>query len=183
MFFSGSNLAPALWTLFKSKDSTNSSRLNNSFSVPSFQPNNARKLITASGKKPFSLYPEDIPSSVSQSNGNTGKPILSPSRLDNFPFPTGFIINGKCANSGASQPNALYSKTCRGIDGNHSSPRITCEVSIKWSSTIFAKWYVGIPSLLNKTLSSSRLVSNFTSPRMMSCKCKVSFTGVLKRIT
>ena len=65
------------------------------------------------------------------SKGNTGKPNLSPSRLDNFPFPIGFKINGKCANSGASQPKALYNKQCKGMDGNHSSPRITCEVSIK----------------------------------------------------
>jgi hypothetical protein len=28
-----------------------------------------------------------------------------------FPFPTGFKINGRCANSGASQPKALYNKT------------------------------------------------------------------------
>ena len=59
--------------------------------------------------------------------------------LNNFPLPIGFRIKGKWANSGASQPKARYNKTCNGIEGNHSSPRITCEVSIKWSSTIFAK--------------------------------------------
>lgn len=53
-----------------------------------------------------------------------------------------FKINGKCANCGfvSSQPKARYNKTCSGIEGNHSSPRITWEISIKWSSTTFARW-------------------------------------------
>lgn len=71
----------------------------------------------------------------------TGKPRRSPSRLLSLPLPSGFNNKGRCANSGmvSAQPKARYSRTCNGAEGNHSSPRITWETSIKWSSTMFAK--------------------------------------------
>jgi glutamyl-tRNA synthetase len=58
-----------------------------------------------------------------------------------FPLESGFNNKGRCANSGmvSAQPKARYSRTCNGAEGNHSSPRITWETSIKWSSTMFAK--------------------------------------------
>lgn len=70
----------------------------------------------------------------------TGKPRRSPSRLLSLPLPSGFNNKGRCANSGmvSAQPKARYSRTCNGAEGNHSSPRITWETSIKWSSTMFA---------------------------------------------
>ena len=74
---------------FKSNLFTNSSKEKISCSVPSFQPNKAKKLITASGKNPASLYPNETLSSVFHCKGNTGNPNLSPSRLLNFPLPTG----------------------------------------------------------------------------------------------
>jgi hypothetical protein len=52
---------------------------------------------------------------------------------------------------GGSNPSALYRITCLGVDGSHSSPRITCEIFMAWSSTTLAKWYVGYPSLFIST--------------------------------
>ncbi len=51
---SGSKRAPDLFTRLKSNDCTNSSNVNNSCSVPGFQPNSAKKLTTVSGKYPSS---------------------------------------------------------------------------------------------------------------------------------
>ena len=67
------------------------------------------------------------------SKGNTGNPSLSPSLLLNFPFPSGLSINGRCANFGinSSHLKNLYNRTCKGADGNHSSPLITCDIFIK----------------------------------------------------
>jgi len=63
--------------------------------------------IKASGKYPFSLYPEyNSPSAVVQLVGKTGKPKRSPSLFESFPFPSGRSNKGKCANFGASQPKA-----------------------------------------------------------------------------
>ena len=142
--FSKSNFAPALLQWLKLNNCTNSSNDMISWSLPGFHPNKARKLITASGKYPDSRYPDDTSPVLGSchSNGNTGKPRRSPSRLLSFPFPSGFNNNGRWANSGivSSQPKARYNNTCKGAEGNHSSPRITWETSIKWSSTTFAKW-------------------------------------------
>src|SRR6478735_99064 len=138
--------------------SISSSIVKSSCCVPGFQPRNARKFVVASCKYPCCLKPIHLsPLAGSfQSNGNIGNPPASASRLLNLPLPSGFNNNGKWANCGivSSQPKKRYNNTCNGADGNHSSPRITCEISIKWSSTIFAKWYVGIPSDFNNTLSS-----------------------------
>ena len=126
---SKSNFAPDFPTLSRLNDSTNSFIEKISCSVPGFHPKNESIFINASEIYPLSRYPE-LTSPVSgffQSVGNTGNPSLSPSLLLNFPFPSGFKIRGKCANSGvtSSQPKYLYNKICNGADGNHSSPLIT----------------------------------------------------------
>src|SRR5699024_2948770 len=135
LVLSKSNLAPAFETFSKENCSINSAKLKISCSdpFPGFQPNNTNILITASGKYPDSLYPEEISSVFGSfhSKGKTGNPNLSPSLLLNFPFPVGFKINGKCANCGVSQPKALYNKTCNPKEGNHSSPLITWLIFIK----------------------------------------------------
>lgn len=79
-----------------------------------------------------------------------------------------------CANSGGVQLNALYKKICFGVDGSHSSPRITCVISIKWSSTTFARWYVGKPSDFTRTWSSIIFPSKETVPRIRSLNFKFS---------
>jgi len=40
----------------------------------------------------------------------------------------------------------LYNNMCLVVEICHSTPRNTWEISMKWSSTTFAKWYVGYPS-------------------------------------
>ena len=55
LVLSKSNLAPALPTLSKEKESTNSCMLNNSWGVPGFQPKKTNIFVNASGKYPSSL--------------------------------------------------------------------------------------------------------------------------------
>jgi len=43
-----------------------------------------------------------------------------------------------------------------GVEEIHSSTRTTCVISIRWSSTTTARWYVGNPSALRITWSSGR---------------------------
>lgn len=47
---------------------------------------------------------------------------------------------------------------------SHTSPRKTCDISIMWSSTTLAKWYVGCPSDLIKIWSSTVSLGMCTSP-------------------
>ena len=44
---------------------------------------------------------------------------------------------------------------CLGYELSHSSPLNTCVMSIKWSSTTTARWYVGSPLCFNSTGSGS----------------------------
>lgn len=50
----------------------------------------------------------------------------------------------------------------------YTSPLITCDILIKWSSTTFARWYVGYPSLFNKIWSPTSALLKDTFPRMRS---------------
>ena len=136
-----SNLAPALLIRSNEKADINSSNENNSCSVPGFQPKKARKLIIAAGRYPSCLKPFEITPVCGSfhSKGKTGNPPKSASLLESFPFPSGFKSKGKWANCGGCQPKAWYNNICNGADGSHSSPRITCVISIIWSSTTFAK--------------------------------------------
>ncbi len=52
---------------------------------------------------------------------------------------------------------------------------------IAWSSTTFARWYVGMPSLLTSTWSSTSDVWKLTSPRTASWKVTVSSSGTSRR--
>lgn len=90
-------------------------------------PKSATKLSRASGRYPLSMYCSTW---------------TSPDLFDNLD-PSGFSNSGKWANSGGVHPSALYSKMCLGVDESHSSPLKTCVISIEWSSTTLAKWYVG----------------------------------------
>ena len=38
---------------------------------------------------------------------------------------------GRCACGGAVQPNAWYTRRCFGVEGSQSSPRKTCEISMR----------------------------------------------------
>lgn len=54
--------------------------------------------------------------------------------------PSSLISNPRWAKVGGSHPKAWYSATCLGVEISHSSPRMTCVIFIRWSSTTFAKW-------------------------------------------
>ena len=58
-----------------------------------------------------------------------------------------------CAYLGGFNPHSQNNCKCIGTDEIHSSPRITWVVRIKWSSTTWAKWYVGVPSFFKSTTS------------------------------
>lgn len=121
-------------------------------------------------------------------------------------LPSWFSSNGKCANFGGVHPKALYTKQkkilylslytkryittthryncrCFGVDICHSTPRNTCVIFIRWSSTTFAKWYVGYPSDLIITGSppSASLLSCSYRPSTKSLNSITSFS-VLKRM-
>ena len=59
------------------------------------------------------------------------------------------------------------------------SPLMTWVIFIKWSSTTFAKWYVGNPSLLSNTWSSMKAFLKLTAPKTASITC-VSPGGIWK---
>jgi len=91
--------------------------------------------------------------------------------------------SGRWANCGGCQPNDWYSIKCFGVEGSHSSPRITCEISIKWSSITFARWYTGKLSDFISTWSSRVSVSNTMVPRTMSFTRSFSPRGIFCLIT
>ena len=113
--FSRLNTAADFDTFCHSNSFTNCSREKISCSFPGFHPKNAIKFISASGR-----YPASRKSSID----------TSPCRLDSFCL-FSFTRSERCAYVGLSQPNASYNAMCFGVELIHSSPRITCVISMR----------------------------------------------------
>ncbi len=60
---------------------------------------------------------------------------------------------------------------------------MTSVMPIAWSSTTLARWYVGRPSDLTSTASSTVSVSKATSPRMRSANATVRPGSTFRRTT
>jgi hypothetical protein len=81
-------------------------------------PTNNAKVDYSFRENPF-LYPDEIPSAVSIPKEMENQ-FVSPSRLDNFPFPTGFHVVNEEFN-----PNQMLCIIKRVRQrGNHSSPQL-----------------------------------------------------------
>src|SRR3712207_6470732 len=78
---------------------------------------------------------------------------------------------------------ARWKSTWRGALLIHSSPRSTCVIPISSSSSVAARWYVGKPSDLSSTWSSSLLLSKVDGPRITSSITVLPVSGMAKRTT